>query len=101
MATVDPTSLPLPTGWISEFDKTQNAWYFVDTTKAPPLVTWADPRIPAAAPAAAATSVQAAAPAQAAPVAVAVAVAPSAVPAGVTGVAPGEPPLPAGWSNFY
>jgi hypothetical protein len=96
-APVDYTTLPLPAGWISEYDANQKAWYFVDTSKQPPVPTWEDPRRPSV-PAAAATVASAAAPAQA-PAAAVAAVAPSAVPAGVTGVAPGEAPLPAGWSR--
>ncbi|KAI9026370.1 hypothetical protein DFJ74DRAFT_704848 [Hyaloraphidium curvatum] len=87
-------SQPLPAGWVSEFDANHQAWYFVDTTKKPPFVTWDDPREP---PEAAAPAAPAAAPAAPAPAAPAQLVAPAAVPAGNTGVAPGEQPLPAGW----
>ncbi|KAF9301167.1 hypothetical protein BGZ74_007026 [Mortierella antarctica] len=35
---------PLPPGWISQFDATHQAYFYVDERANPPTVTWEDPR---------------------------------------------------------
>ncbi|KAG0014912.1 hypothetical protein BGZ81_000191 [Podila clonocystis] len=35
---------PLPPGWISQFDPTHQAYFYVDERTNPPTVTWEDPR---------------------------------------------------------
>jgi len=35
---------PLPPGWIQEWDSKYQRYYFVDTNKDPPVITWDDPR---------------------------------------------------------
>jgi len=37
-------SRPLPPGWISQWDSNAGRYFFVDTTKTPPVSTWDDPR---------------------------------------------------------
>ncbi|CAG8519614.1 1957_t:CDS:2, partial [Racocetra persica] len=37
-------SRPLPPGWVSQYDHNYKRYYFVDTTKQPPVSTWDDPR---------------------------------------------------------
>jgi len=37
-------SRPLPSGWVSQWDPNAGRYFFVDTTKTPPVSTWDDPR---------------------------------------------------------
>ncbi|KAG9296372.1 hypothetical protein G9A89_014964 [Geosiphon pyriformis] len=35
---------PLPQGWISQYDPASGKYFFIDTTKQPPITSWEDPR---------------------------------------------------------
>ncbi|KAF9547670.1 hypothetical protein EC957_008027 [Mortierella hygrophila] len=35
---------PLPPGWISQYDPTHQAYFYVDENTNPPTITWEDPR---------------------------------------------------------
>ncbi|CAG8493081.1 17857_t:CDS:2 [Cetraspora pellucida] len=37
-------SRPLPPGWVCQYDHNYKRYFFVDTTKQPPVSTWDDPR---------------------------------------------------------
>ncbi|KAJ7638369.1 hypothetical protein FB45DRAFT_902627 [Roridomyces roridus] len=39
----NPDTRPLPPGWITEFDRNYNAWFYVNTTAQPPVTTWVHP----------------------------------------------------------
>ncbi|KAG9020414.1 hypothetical protein FS842_007342, partial [Serendipita sp. 407] len=39
----NPDKRPLPTGWIMQFDKTHDAWFYVNTVAHPPTTTWEHP----------------------------------------------------------
>ncbi|RIA87664.1 hypothetical protein C1645_807183 [Glomus cerebriforme] len=35
---------PLPPGWVSQWEPNVRRYFYVDTTKNPPVITWDDPR---------------------------------------------------------
>ena len=39
----NPDKRPLPAGWITQFDKGHNAWYYVNTAENPPRTVWEHP----------------------------------------------------------
>ncbi|KAF9004707.1 hypothetical protein BDQ17DRAFT_1354529 [Cyathus striatus] len=39
----NPDSRTLPSGWITQFDSTYNAWFYVNTHAQPPVTTWEHP----------------------------------------------------------
>ncbi|KAG8834188.1 hypothetical protein FRC20_007518, partial [Serendipita sp. 405] len=39
----NPDKRPLPPGWITQFDKNYNAWYYVKTDENPPVTIWEHP----------------------------------------------------------
>ncbi|CCA66974.1 hypothetical protein PIIN_00811 [Serendipita indica DSM 11827] len=43
----NPDKRPLPPGWITQFDKNYNTWYYVNTAEHPPRTVWEHPAGPA------------------------------------------------------
>ncbi|KAG8977624.1 MutS protein msh4 [Tulasnella sp. 425] len=39
----NPDSRPLPPGWITQYDKNYDAWFYVNTAATPPVTTWEHP----------------------------------------------------------
>lgn len=110
--------VPMPAGWLAQFDRNNKRYFFVNTNVNPPETTWTDPRgVELYAPETQTESVEdlmaqvkatkaeadalnaARAPKVFVPQPVPQAPKPVQVPyqAGATGVAPTEVPLPAGW----
>ncbi|KAF8883410.1 hypothetical protein BD779DRAFT_869456 [Infundibulicybe gibba] len=42
-APTNPDTRTLPPGWVQQYDTNYNAWFYVDTTKTPPVTTWTHP----------------------------------------------------------
>ncbi|KAG8914770.1 hypothetical protein FRC00_010962 [Tulasnella sp. 408] len=42
-ASRNPDSRPLPAGWIEQYDKNYDTWFYVNTAANPPVTTWEHP----------------------------------------------------------
>ncbi|KZT12680.1 uncharacterized protein LAESUDRAFT_709886 [Laetiporus sulphureus 93-53] len=40
---VNPDARPLPPGWVSQYDRNYNAWFYVNTNENPPRSSWVHP----------------------------------------------------------